>query len=265
MPHNDDVQALKISALVSVGAHPDTGRPRRAMSDARAVELGLAMENGSLEVVHAGSPEDPALAYYAGMGLPAIRVLGQPEEADAVVTLTQYFQDNMPDILLTGGRSESGESSGLLPFFLAQRLNCPIVMGIAEILSIENGRAKVLQALPRGQRRAVSVTLPFVASVDMAAKAPRQSAYGRARHCDIEARMVGEAVPDQVRQSWEETEAKPKLKRLKVVKAKSAADRFKAATAKTESSGGRVLKDKPVSEMAQAVFDLLLEEGVIHR
>ena len=47
------------------------------------------------------------------------------------------------------------------------------------------------------------------------------------------------------------------------MKAASAADRFKAATAKAAPSGGKVLKDQPVSDMAQAIFDLLLEEEVI--
>ncbi|WP_237461867.1 hypothetical protein [Pluralibacter gergoviae] len=48
-----------------------------------------------------------------------------------------------------------------------------------------------------------------------------------------------------------------------MVKAKTAADRFRAATAKSQSAGGRVLRDKPACEMAQAIFDLLLEEGVV--
>lgn len=260
----NQINTLRVSTLVSIGAHPDTGRARRSMTDARAVELALNLSNSQVEVVHAGNPEDPALSYYCGMGLSQLRVVAQEEQQDAVTTLSSYFRDNMPDIVLTGMRSEGGESSGMLPFFLAYQLQCPIVMGIAEILSVENGKARVLQALPRGQRRAISVSLPFVASVDFAAQEPRQSAFGRARKCDIVTEEVADKTLDQVKVHWEETKAKPKAKRLKVVKAKSAADRFKAATAKTESSGGKVLKDQPMPEMAQAVFDLLLEEGVVH-
>ncbi|RQW62198.1 electron transfer flavoprotein subunit beta [Vibrio viridaestus] len=264
MPLNAD-KPLKISALISIGAHPDTGRSRRAATDSRAVELGLSQSDCELEVIHAGDPEDPALAYYSGMGLQKIRVLAQKPEYDAIDSIEQYFASNMPDIVLTGTRSESGESSGMLPFFLAKRLNCPVVMGIAEILSVENGRANVLQALPRGQRRKLSVAIPFVASVDQAAAEPRQSAFGRARHCEIDKQTVENLLLDKEQVEWKVTPAKPKAKRLKVVKAKNAADRFKAATAKTASSGGKVIKDKPVTEMAQAVFDLLLEEGVIHQ
>lgn len=263
MPLNSK-QSLKISTLVSIGAHPDTGRARRSMTDARAVELALSMNAGDVDVVHAGDPSDPALSYYSGMGLAQIQVLSQNPDDDALSTLTEHFKTNMPDIVLTGMRAESGESSGMLPFFLAQQLQCPIVMGIAEILSVENGQAKVLQALPRGQRRAIQVSLPFIASVDLAAQEPRQSAFGRARKCDIVTHEVAEHVVDQERITWEESIAKPKAKRLKVVKAKSAADRFKAATAKAESTGGKIIKGEPVADMAQAVLDLLIEEGVVH-
>ncbi|WPC75582.1 electron transfer flavoprotein subunit beta [Vibrio porteresiae] len=263
MPLNQ-TSTLKVSTLVSIGAHPETGRARRSMTDARAIELALNLKGSAVEVVHAGNPHDPALAYYCGMGLSQLRVLEQDAQQDALTTLSSYFRDNMPDIVLTGMRAELGESSGMLPFFLAYQLQCPIVMGIAEILSVENGKAQVLQALPRGQRRAISVSLPFVASVDLAAPEPRQSAFGRARHCGIVAQAVDDVALDIEKAHWEESPAKPKAKRLKVVKAKSAADRFKAATAKAESSSGKVIKDQPIAEMAQTVFDLLLEEGVVH-
>jgi len=258
-------ESLNISTLVSIGAHPDSGRARRAMTDSRAVELAMNLANSKLEVIHAGDPRDPALGYYSGMGLSQIRVLAQESNADAIDTLTEYFTDNMPDILLTGTRAENGESSGLLPFILAQRLQCPVVTGIAEIIKVEDGIAEVLQALPRGQRRALKVTLPFVATVDVAAKAPRQSAFGIARRAEIDVSNSTANTIDEERISWVETPAKPKAKRMKVVKAKTAADRFKAATAKAASSGGQVMKDQPVSEMAKAVFDLLLEEGVIRQ
>ncbi|MCE7614030.1 electron transfer flavoprotein subunit beta, partial [Vibrio fluvialis] len=90
-----------------------------------------------------------------------------------------------------------------------------------------------------------------------------QSAFGVARRTQIDTTKTESTTLDVERMSWEETPAKAKAKRLKVVKAKTAADRFKAATAKTAASGGKVMKEQPVSEMAQAVFDLLLEEGVI--
>ncbi|WP_432695875.1 electron transfer flavoprotein subunit beta [Marinobacterium sp. YM272] len=254
---------LRIAALVSVGKHPGSGRARRAEQDARAVEMGLSMAPQGLEVLHAGDPHAEALRAYAGMGLKKLRILQQGESADAVPALSQYLDQSKPDIILTGVRAESGESSGMMAYLLGEKLGMPVVTRIAEIVSIDNGQANLLQALPRGQRRALRVPLPFVASVDMAAAAPRQSAFGPASRAEMEAKDAGVEVLDEVQASWSEAPARKRPKRLKVVKAKTAADRFKAATAKSSGDGGKVLRDKPASEMAQAVFDLLLEEGVI--
>ena len=47
-------------ALVSIGIHPASGRPRRAEQDARAVELGLQMAGDKLQVLHAGNIHEPS-------------------------------------------------------------------------------------------------------------------------------------------------------------------------------------------------------------
>ncbi len=57
--------------------------------------------------------------------------------------------------------------------------------------------------------------------------------------------------------------AKPRPTRLKVIKAKSGADRMKAATAKASGGGGQVLKGVSAEEGAQAILKLLIEEGVV--
>lgn len=69
----------------------------------------------------------------------------------------------------------------MLPFLLAEKLGWPLIVGLAEVESIDNGTAQVLQALPRGQRRRLKVRLPLLATVDNAAPKPRQSAFGPAR------------------------------------------------------------------------------------
>lgn len=254
---------LRISALISVGKHPGSGRARRAEQDARAVEMGLQLAPQGLEVLHAGDPHEESLRAYAGMGLAQLRIIQQDENADVVPALSQYLSSAAPDLVLTGVRAESGESSGMVPYLLGEALGWPVVTRIAEIQRIENGQAEVLQALPRGQRRLLKVALPFVASVDMAAAAPRQSAFGPASRAELAALTGVPSVNDGVMADWEEAPARKRPKRLKVVKAKTAADRFKAATAKSSGGGGKVLRDKPAREMAQAVFDLLLEEGVL--
>ena len=50
---------------------------------------------------------------------------------------------------------------------------------------------------------------------------------------------------------------------MKVIKAKSGADRMKAATAKSAGGSGQVLKGIGAEEGAQAILKLLIEEGVV--
>lgn len=252
----------KVISLVSIGSHPGSGRARRAEQDARAVELGLQLAGDALQVVHAGDPREEALRGYLGMGLDHLDVLEQPVGADVLNVLTDYLREAGAQLVLTGSQAETGEGSGMLPFLLAERLGWPLVVGLAEVESIENGTAHVLQALPRGQRRRLKVRLPVLATVDTAAPKPRQSAFGPARRGVLAARSAA-IVEDDLLAEAELQPAKPRPKRLKVIKAKSGADRMKAATAKASGGGGKVLKDVSSEEAAQAIVKLLVEEGVL--
>jgi electron transfer flavoprotein beta subunit len=254
--------SVNVVSLVSVGRHPQSGRSRRADQDARAVELGLKLAGKKLTLVHAGDPENPVLRQYAGMGLDAFTVLRQKSYSDVLPIIGNFLTENNAHVVLMGIRAESGESSGMLPYLLAEKLGWPLLSRVADILRVENGKADVLLALPRGQRREVTVSLPFIAAVDNAAKDARQSAYGPGIRASITVLDVEQAAYDMV-VSWTISPAKPRAKRMKVVKAKNAADRFKAATAKPVGGGGKVLKQGTPAEKAQAIFDLLLEEKVI--
>lgn len=253
---------LNIVALVSIGAHPASGRARRAEQDARAVELGLRLAGKRLRVLHAGNPQEEALRSYLGMGLDELAVLEQPAGADALPALADYLADAGAQLVLTGSQAETGEGSGMLPFLLAERLGWPLVVGLAEVEKVEDGSAQVLQALPRGQRRRLRVRLPFVASVDSAAPGARQSAFGPARRGRIEAHGVA-VVEDQLLAASTLQPARPRPKRLKVIKAKTGAERMKAATAKAAGGTGQVLKDVSPQAGAEAIFKLLLDEGVL--
>ncbi|MDF3934604.1 electron transfer flavoprotein subunit beta [Pseudomonas citronellolis] len=253
---------LNIVALVSIGAHPSSGRARRAEQDARAVELGLRLAGKRLQVLHAGNPQEEALRSYLGMGLDELAVLEQPAGADALPALVDYLDGAGAQLVLTGSQAETGEGSGMLPFLLAERLGWPLVVGLAEVEAVEGGSAQVLQALPRGQRRRLKVRLPFVASVDNAAPVARQSAFGPARRGFIEAHEV-EVVEDDLLAAASLQPARPRPKRLKVIKAKTGAERMKAATAKASGGTGQVLKDLSPEAGAEAIFKLLREEGVI--
>lgn len=263
MLRNSSFSSLSLCVLVSIGQHPSSARARRAPSDARAVEMGLKLAPGELQVLHVGDSSEPALQSYAGMGLDALQVIEQSAQGDVLDSLLHYFSADLPEIILTGVCAERGESSGMLPYLLGEALGVTVVSGITDVLGIDSGVAEVLQAQPRGQRRKLKVPLPFVASVDMAAPAPRQSAFAIGSRARIEVDKLNATLVDSEALEWQCSPARARPKRLKVVKAKSAAERFKAATQKPASQGGQVLRDLPAREMAQAVFDLLLAEGVL--
>lgn len=257
-----DKSPLHVISLVSIGAHPTSGRPRRAEQDARAVELGLQLAGDNLHVLHAGDPNEPALRAYLGMGLDELHVMEQPGGADALPGLADYIRESGVQLVLTGSQAETGEGSGMLPYLLAEKLGWPLVVGMAEVESINNGTAQVLQALPRGQRRRLKVRLPFLATVDNAAPKPRQSAYGPAQRGSLGVEDV-EVTIDELLTANSLQPAKSRPKRLKVIKAKSGADRMKAATAKASGGGGQVLKGVSAQEGAAAILKLLVEEGVV--
>ncbi len=253
---------LNIIALVSIGAHPASGRPRRAEQDARAVELGMGLCGDRLQLLHAGNPQEDCLRAYLGMGLGEMTVLEQPPNADALPVLADYLRHAGAQLVLTGSQAETGEGSGMLPFVLAEQLGWPLVVGLADVEKIENGLAQVLQALPRGQRRRLKVRLPFIASVDNAAPTARQSAFGPARRGQLLGCEVA-IVDDSLLAEAQLQPARPRPKRLKVIKAKTGAERMKAATAKAAGGGGQVLKDVSAQAGAEAIFKLLLEEAVL--
>ena len=226
------------------------------------MELGLQLAGDKLQVLHAGDIHEPALRAYLGMGLEQLHVLEQPSGADALPALTDYLRDAGAQVVLTGSQAETGEGSGMLPFLLAENLGWPLVVGLAEVESIDAGVALVLQALPRGQRRRLKVRLPFLATVDNAAPKPRQSAYGPAQRGVLQADQVT-VVDDELLTASTLQPAKPRPKRLKVIKAKSGADRMKAATAKASGGTGQVLKGVTAEAGADAILKLLIEEGVV--
>lgn len=261
-----DAATCKVAALLSIGQHPVTGRARRADQDAKSLEMALSLPGIQLLPVHAGWIDDAlevALRGYLGMGIPKLHILQQPAGADVVPVLETFIRQQQVSLVLCGGRAECGEGSGMLPYLLAQRLGWPVISGLAEIEHLQAGSVTLLQALPRGQRRRLKVTLPVVLALDSAAPAARQSAFGPARRGEL-IQQSTEVTADLDQSNWDFQPARKRPKRLKIIKATSARDRFKAAAAKAESSGGQVLQNLPADVAADAILKMLYEEGVLN-
>ncbi len=254
--------ALEVAVLVSLGRHPASGCGRRADADARALELALGLAGARVQAIHAGAADAPALRDYLGMGLARLTVLEVPSEADPVPALTEYLEAAPPDLVLAGLRAEGGEDSGFVPYLLAEALGMALAPGIVE-LGLEDGRARMLQALPRGRRRILTAPLPLLATVPVAAPPARLSAFGPARRGRIEP-VTATAAPDEARAGWEERPARRRPKRLKVMSKGSAADRVKAVT-EMQAGKGRLLTDVGPEEAAEAIYDYLVEEGILQK
>lgn len=263
--------ALKIATLVSIGQHPASGRARCADTDSRALSLAARLAAGnagvSLQVLHAGPVSDPVnsevLRRYLGMGLSNLELIDQPADADVVPALTERLQNRDVDIILTGTRAETGEASGMTPYALAEALGMPMVPAVVGMTPQQNGEVEILQALPRGQRRRLRVKVPFVASVDAAAPESAQFAWARGQRGNlgwVSARSEHDTVMG-------EAEVAPARKRPKRIagakKTASAAERFKAATAKPAGKGGVVMVQESAEEKAQALYQFLIEQGAI--
>ena len=169
---------VSVAVLISAGRHPISGTPRACRGDAVAMALGAKLTAGSLRVVHAGDPNDPALPEYLALGAGHVDVLSVPDGRDVTATLAAHLKDT--DVILTGSRAGQGAGSGLMPYLLARTLGRPILADVLDV-RIENCEAHIRQFLPKGKRRGIAAALPLVLAVHPLA--PAKLAYAHARRC----------------------------------------------------------------------------------
>ena len=194
------------------------------------------------------------------MGIDELTVLKQPEESDILPALIAYLKNLKPDIIFTGQRSERGESSGMLPYLIAESLDYPLLPGTISA-AIDSDHVIAKQALPRGQRRRLSANLPIVITVDQAAPAARQCAYGPAHRGTIVEQEMSASL-DEERTRWLVQTARKKPKRIKLTQqSRNASERLQAAT--QIQASGQILQDLTADQAAQIIFAKLREYAVL--
>ena len=256
-----------VAVLLSIGRHPVSGRARRAATDAQALEMALAMRPRRLTAIHAGPAADgEALRAYLGMGLERLTLLHLPEGSDPVEPLIAHLRQFDPSLVLTGRQAEDGEGSGMLPYLIARGLDAAVVPDVVGIGSADApdsmpGAVDLVQALPRGQRRALIATGRLIATVHPSAPPARASAFGPARRGVIEPVAV-QATADLFLPDCEHRPWRPKPKLMRVKRGGSALDRLKAAT-ESKSGKGQLLVNPTAEAGALAIYDSLVEQGML--
>jgi len=254
-----------ITTLVSAGRHPVSGEPRHCHNDSLAMTLGLNMaESVSAEhhVLHAGNPDNKALSEYLALSAGQINVIPISGDSDVVDCLAAQL--NHVDLILTGSRAESGEDSGLLPYLLAEKLGIPLVVNALAIKSSAN-IIEVLQFLPKGKRRHVTVKLPAIIAVHPLAPASLKFSYARQISGAIKTLPVPytSTLTSDHKTQWQTQAAIRKPIKLKAPENKSGHDRMMSAIS-SESKGGAVVNNGNSVEKAQVILGYLREHRLIN-
>ncbi len=253
-----------IAALISAGLHPVSGEPRHCRNDSLAMTLGLELAelvSAQIKVLHAGDKHNPALPNYLALNAKKIDVISVATDANIVDSLATHLANT--DLILTGSRAEDGEDSGLLPYLLAAKLNIPLVASALAIKPIKNG-IEVLQFLPKGKRRSVTVKLPAVVVVHPLAPIELHFAYAQ----QVSGQIVAHTAENQLNTStskliqWQIQAATNKPKKLKAQENKSGHERMLSAIA-SENKGGAVVNEGSSVEKAQVVLAYLREHHLI--
>jgi len=260
------VSIKQITILVSAGRHPVSGEPRHCHNDSVAMAIGLNIAKSTsikYQVLHAGNPDNKALTEYLALGASQIDVVPITTDADIVDSLA--FQLKQANLILTGSRAENGEDSGQLPYLLAAKLDIPLVVNALVIKPTTNG-VEVLQFLPKGKRRSVSVQLPAIIAIHALAPAHLHFAYARQALGEIKQLPPSpalSAIIDAKKSQWQTKTGLRKPIKLKAPENKSGHERMLSAIS-SESKGGTVVNNGNSVEKAQVILSYLREHHLIN-
>lgn len=247
----------RVAVLVSTSRHPLSGLPCASRNDALALEIGRRIGGGAPRVLHAGDPEDPALADYLAYGAAVVEVLRAGAGADFVPALARELREAL--LVLCGCRSEGGIASGTLPYLLAAALKLPVIGDVLEV-QLDGESVQVVQFLPKGRRRRIDVPLPAVIAIHaMAAGEPR---YAYARRIAGRIETLPAPATEATAAQWSIDAVERTPSRLKAVDRRSGHARMLAATVAARRGGQVVIEGSSVAK-AQAVLAYLRQHRLI--
>ena len=242
--------------LASAARHPVTQLPCRGGDDACAVEMALsvaAIHGAELWLVHCGSPDEPTLRFYFGMGMP--RIVALPIDAD----LGAYLVSHDPSLVVTGSRSGSGSGEGLLPYRIATDCGWPLIPMAVDARREATGWA-ITQFRPRGARRLLRTSGTTVVTVGEGGPQPRQPAFAKSRAGIVQ--LI--AMPQAARPANSVLGvARPARHRpvASTTPVGTAADRRRAFLER-RTNAARLVADIPIAEMAGELLQQLELLGV---
>jgi electron transfer flavoprotein beta subunit len=176
--------------------------------------------------------------------------------------LTDHLSKLRPAVVLAGCRAECGEASGMLPYLVSQALGSQLVASAVSI-TLRGDTARVVQAMPRGGRRALRVALPVTLTLDRAGPQARMSAFGPAQRGRIQVAEAdlsgsGPALPSD----WQQRPARVRPRRLRTLGQASAAERLRSIQPMRASAGTRLLDLDP-GQAARAIWQYLVDEALV--
>lgn len=255
-----------ITTLVSAGRNPVSGESRHCHNDSLAMTIGIKMAeltSAKHHVLHAGDPANKSLNEYLALGAGQIDVIPTSDDTDVVSSLAAELKHI--DLVLTGSRAEGGEDSGLLPYLLAEKLGIPLVVNALAIKSSAN-TIEVLQFLPKGKRRKVTVKLPAIIAIHPLAPANLKFSYARQISGEIKSLPAPHTpIPsaNAHKTQWKTQAAIRKPIKLKAPENKSGHERMMSAIS-SESKGGAVVNNGNSVEKAQVILGYLREHRLIN-
>jgi electron transfer flavoprotein beta subunit len=141
---------MRAVVLLSIGAHPASGRRRPSHADLAALEV-LAAAGLPAWGVYAG-PYREVLREYGGYGLERLTVLQPNPGTTPAAAIAEFAFIHGIELILAGARGELPGSDGMLPYEVGHRLGWRVCPEILELASQE-GRTEAVAWLGGSLRR----------------------------------------------------------------------------------------------------------------